>query len=68
MEEFFNLIVTLGIFLGMCWLYGRMYFFILTTTGKEAGEIGDTKIVKEEWIMMAIGALVLGWLAGTFKY
>ena len=52
----------------MCWLYGRMYFFILTATGKEAGDIGDTKIIKEEWIMMTIGALVLGWLDGTFKY
>ena len=68
MEEFFSLIVMLGIFLGMCWLYGRMYFLILTTTGKKAGDIGDTKIVKEEWIMMAIGALVLGSLKGIFKY
>ena len=68
MEEFFSLILTLAIFLGMCWLYGRMYFFILTATGKEAGDIGDTKIVKEEWLMMAIGALVLGSLKGIFKY
>ena len=57
MKEFFSLIVTLGIFLIMCWFQGGCIFF--STTEKEAAEIGDTKIVKEEWIMMAIVALLL---------
>ena len=67
MEEIFTHLIRFGLFLIMCMFYGRMYFFILSITGREPGDIGDTKIVKQEWIMMVIGSLMLPYVRGEFK-